>query len=319
MKKQICLLIAICYLAINFGNSQEKIDGNIPFQSDPAKGYALYIPSGYNPDTPNPLMLGLHPLNTSRWDAVSWRDTLVNFAEANQLLLVCPDGGSDGRIDDPIDTSFTSAIIDSMEVWYNVDLDQKYMMGFSWGGKTCYSYGLRRTAEFNGYLVIGAAVNGAGEVSGIIDNAMGEAFYLLHGSADSPQVRYFPLLEALEDNGACVSSTLMPGVGHTIDFPDRNTLLTEAYQWLAEQNCGISSLDEQLLPDIQLFPNPSSGSFKLSGIPHDSKVTAVCLDGRKIPLRKDGNIFSINHDYKGLVLVRINYEAQEKIIKLMVN
>ena len=115
-------------------------------------------------------MLGLHPLNTSRWDGEAWRDTLINFAESNDLILVCPDGGPDGKIDDAIDTSFTTVLLDSVAAWYNINQGEKYIMGFSWGGKTTYTYGLRRTDQFAGYIVIGAAVQ-FGEVSDIIANA----------------------------------------------------------------------------------------------------------------------------------------------------
>ncbi len=56
--------------------SQEKIDSGFPFQNDNFKKYSLYVPSSYDESTPQSLMLGLHPLNTNRWDAESWRDTL---------------------------------------------------------------------------------------------------------------------------------------------------------------------------------------------------------------------------------------------------
>jgi hypothetical protein len=71
------------------------------------------------------MMLGLHPFNTSRWNGESWCDKLIGFAEMNGLLLVCPDGGADGKIDDAIDTAFTTAIIDSMEIWYSINPAKK--------------------------------------------------------------------------------------------------------------------------------------------------------------------------------------------------
>ncbi len=133
MKKNILITLSILFSIHSF--SQQRIDGNFAFQTNPGKKYSLYIPSSYNTTTPNKTMLGLHPLNTSRWNGVSWCDTLINFAESNQLILVCPDGGVDGKIDDPIDTAFTTAILDSVRIWYNIDNDKTYVMGFSWGAK----------------------------------------------------------------------------------------------------------------------------------------------------------------------------------------
>ena len=40
----------------------------------------------------------------------------------NNLILVCPDGGTNGNVSDPIDYGFTTELIDSMKTWYNIDL-----------------------------------------------------------------------------------------------------------------------------------------------------------------------------------------------------
>ena len=242
--------------------AQERIDGTFPFQSDPAKKYSIYVPSTYEPGTPHRFMVGFHPLNTARWDAESWCDTLIVFAEENDLLLACPDGGADGRVDDPIDVAFTTALMDSMEVWYSVNLEKVYAMGFSWGGRATYTYGLSNVERFGGFVPIGAAITGTSQVTGIIENATGKPFYLVHGGNDAPGTRYFPILAALEDNGAIVNSILMPGVGHTIDFPNRNAILADAFQWVDSVNCAP---DPASVPDLSepalrfaLSPNPVS-------------------------------------------------------------
>jgi len=178
----------------------------------------------------------LHPLNISRWDGESWCDTLIDFAEMNNLLLVCPDGGLDGAIDDPIDTVFSTVLLDSMNIWFNVNPAKVFAMGFSWGGKTVYTYGLNHIERFAGFMPIGAAVN-VSEVAGIDQNAAWHPFYLVHGSNDSPSQRFTPLKNAMENNNACVNSILMSGVGHTIDFPNRNQILTEAFQWIDSVAC----------------------------------------------------------------------------------
>ena len=233
--KNFILLLLVSVTAGLF--AQERIDDTFPFDTDPNKKYSLYIPSNYDANTPHRLMLGLHPLNTNRWDAESWCDTLIVFAETNNLILACPDGGIDGAVDDPIDLGFTDALLDSMNVWYNIDADKTYAMGFSWGGKTTYTYGLDRPEIFKGYLPIGSAMGGTVEVNNIIANASDKLVYIVHGSNDSPASRFNPIKTALENNGAIVNSLLMPGVGHTIDFPNRNAILTTAFQWIDSVNC----------------------------------------------------------------------------------
>lgn len=228
----VCVVLGLCPIV---ANAQQRVDGSFPFQTDPSKDYSLYIPSGYSPGTPHALMLGLHPWNTARWNAESWCDTLIVFAETNNLLLVCPDGGKDGQIDDPIDVAFTTALLDSMEVWYDIDVDRVYAMGFSWGGRTTYTYGLSNVSRFAGFVPIGAAINGTNEVTDIIQNAIGKPFYIVHGGSDQPAVRFHPIRNALIAEGALVNWILMPFVGHTIDFANRNQILTDAFQWVAAQ------------------------------------------------------------------------------------
>ena len=260
MKFVACFIL----LSTSFLYSQQSVDSAFDFQSEANKKYSLYIPSDYDANSPHQLMLGFHPLNTNRWDAQSWRDTLINFAELNSLLLVCPDGGLDGRVDDDIDTAFTSVLLDSVMHWYNVDEANMYIMGFSWGGKTTYSYGLRRTNKFRGYMPIGAAINGVSEFESVVANAENEAFYLIHGTQDAPETRYSPMFERLEQEGACIQGRLLLGVGHTIDFPIRDTILSEGFRWLKEQNCELSSMNDARALSFTVNPNPASDKLNLT-------------------------------------------------------
>lgn len=286
MKKHL-LSFSILFFAFHLF-AQQRVDGNFAFQTDPAKKYSIYIPSNYDANTPHTLMLGLHPLNTNRWDGISWCDTLIDFAEMNNLLLVCPDGGIDGAIDDAIDTAFTTALLDSMEVWYNINLEKVYAMGFSWGGKTVYTYGLNNHERFRGFMPIGAAVT-IGEVSGLEPNAAWHPMYLVHGGNDSPNTRFTPLKNAMENNDACVNSILMSGIGHTIDFPNRNQILTDAFQWIDSVACAETTSTTTLSNNekFHLFPNPVSHNDLLQVEIPDSwfgKITmeAINIDGKSI-------------------------------------
>lgn len=226
--------------------AQERIDGTVNFQTDPRKKFSLYIPSSYDASTPNAAFLALHPWNTARWNARTWRDTLSHFAEVNGLILIAPDGGLDGQVDDQIDTAFATYLLDSMNMAYNINQDEVYVIGFSWGGRTTYTYGLSNADRFAGYIPIGAAINGTSEIMDIVNEAKDEKFYIIHGSNDRPGTRFTPARRALMNEEACVEDTLLSGVGHTIDFAGRNDLLNKAYKWLKSTNCGTTSTaDEQ--------------------------------------------------------------------------
>ncbi len=256
MFKNILLYCLVFLSSSLFG--QESIDQTLAFQTDPAKKYSIYVPSNYNEDTPSKMMLGLHPLNTSRWNSTSWRDHLIDFVEENNLLLICPDGGTDGKIDDPIDTAFTTVMIDSMLQWYNVNEDKIFVMGFSWGGRTVYSYGLNHVNRFAGFMPIGAAAQAFSGNEAWFENAKDQPFYLIHGSNDSPSSRFTRFINALERNDACVESNLLQGVGHTVDFSNRTQIFTDAFNWLDSQECGVSSVDENSENQIKVFPNPAT-------------------------------------------------------------
>lgn len=206
-------------------------------------------------------MLALHPFNTVRWDAESWCDTLINFAESNDLLLICPDGGLNGKVDDQIDTAFTTALLDSMKIWYNVDTTNIYAMGFSWGARTTYTYGLSNTDVFGGFIPIGAAITRTNEVTvNLQQNSKDEAFYIIHGSLDSPTIRYTPVRDSLIAKGAIVKTNYLSGVGHTIDFSGRDSILTVGFNWIdSVNNAQLVSLPEVNANNEQkllIFPNP---------------------------------------------------------------
>ncbi len=250
------LLVLIFPLLLN---GQTRIDGSFSFDTDPAKKYSLFIPSEYDGIESNKVMLALHPFNTDRWDAKSWCDTLIDFAEENQVILVCPDGGVDGKIDDPIDTAFTSALIDSVSLWYNLNFDKFYGIGFSWGSRGIYTYGLTHGNLIKGYIPVGAAINGTTEVNESLQlNSTGIPFYIVHGSSDAPTIRFYPIRDSLIAKAAIVETNLLSGIGHTIDFPDRNEILTVAFNWIDSVNCSALSIIDltQLESNILCYPNP---------------------------------------------------------------
>lgn len=243
------LLFTICLLLSATAFGQKRIDSTLAFKQDPAKKFSIYLPSGLKTNADQAMVVGLHPFNTNRWDAKAWCDTLIKFAEENQVILVCPDGGNDGRVDDAIDTAFTTAIIDSAMNWYTINAKRVYLMGFSWGGKTTYTYGLRNTGRFGGFMPIGAAINGAGEISGIAANAKDQPFYVIHGSMDAKAFRFDPLVNSLTANKAILKTKVLPGVGHTIDFGNRNAILTTAYKWLDSVNVNSGGVGLTSLPN----------------------------------------------------------------------
>ncbi len=274
------LAMAFSFSAISL--AQTQINNSIPFQTEDSKDYSLVIPSSYIEGEATAAFLALHPWNTSKWNGETWCEELSGFAEANNVILVCPDGGADGKIDDPIDTAFTTFILDSAFQWYDIDPAKLYAIGFSWGGKTTYTYGLNHMDKFAGLLPIGAAIN-AGDVDDISQNIDGKPVYIVHGSLDMPDSRFYPLIDAMESNGACIETNLLPGVGHTIEFDNQVAILTAAYDYLKDNACTTTSTNSVFQESRDILPYNSI----------ESGVTINLISERREPwsiLTKDGKV-----------------------------
>jgi len=263
-------IIAMCLaLPSRSAQAQTRIDDTIAFQTDPAKKYSIYVPSTYSEGTQNKLILAFHPLHAFWGNSTQWCTTLTEFAEANDLLMVCPDGGNDGRVDDAIDKSFSTALLDSMETWYTVDTDRVFVLGFSWGARAAYTYGLANVERFAGFMTIGAFIQGTNQVGqALIDNSEGKPFYIMHGDSDltvNLANGFFPIRDALVDAGAVVNSLILQGVGHTIDFPNRNQILTDAFQWVEAtsngMSVGVEALKGRNSIDFDIYPNPAGSTL----------------------------------------------------------
>lgn len=309
------LYFTLLILIISQGNiyGQEQINESMSFQNEPAKEYSIFIPSVYTEGEAIPAFLALHPLNTNRWSGQTWCEELSNFAEANGLFLICPDGGPDGKIDDAIDTAFTSFLLDSAFIWYDIDETKLYATGFSWGGKTTYTYGLNHIEKFAGLMPIGAAIT-IGEISDIEENVEGIPIYIIHGSQDSPNIRFFPFVQAMEANGACLDSNLLQGIGHTIDFDNQVDVLTTGYNFLQDNACNttatkITNIKGQgLLPYNMIDQNQT---IELN-IDDGERWKILTTDGQLI---KSGDYQNIVFDMtRGLYIIHSKKQSQIFIV-----
>jgi len=281
-----CLVIGLGLS--HYATAQTQINNSVPFQTDDSKDYSIVIPSSYVDGEPIAAFLALHPWNTDRWNGQTWCEELAEFAEANDVILVCPDGGDDGKIDDPIDTAFTSFILDSAFQWYDIDPDKLYAVGFSWGGKTTYTYGLNHIDKFAGLMPIGAAVN-ITEVSNISDHIEGKPVYVIHGSFDTPNIRYYPLIDEMETKGACIESNLLQGVGHTIDFDNQLEILTTGYDYLKDNACVSTSTEDVIDQEVKLLPYNSIRSGSIIELNYYN-WTIMTLDGKTVKVGNKGSI-----------------------------
>jgi hypothetical protein len=158
-------------------------------------------------------------------------------------------------------------------------------------------------------------------------NATGIPFYIVHGSLDSPDSRFYPVRDSLIAKGAIVETNLLAGIGHTIDFPDRNAILNTAFDWIDSVNCeSLSLAEEMLVKQFQIYPNPIRANETLMVNLNDSEegdydIEILTLAGKQV-YKEQTHLFSGENEIslkipKGIYIVRIGdamFQQKQRII-----
>ena len=140
MRKQI--LSTIFFLSVLTSQSQVTIIDSI-FVGGIYRNYRLYIPAIYNGSTARPLILNLHGY-TSNAQQQQFYSNFMPIADTANFLMVYPNGTKDGS-NQPFwnagisssfvnDIAFLNALIDSLDLTYNINLNRVYSTGMSNGG-----------------------------------------------------------------------------------------------------------------------------------------------------------------------------------------
>jgi polyhydroxybutyrate depolymerase len=121
--------------------------------------YRLHLPAGYTPEMSYPLVLSMHGLTSNAFQ----QELLTGFnqvSDQNGFIVAYPNGlGATWNISSPAgtdDVGFISALIDSLDQEYNVDLNMVYACGMSMGGFMSY----RLACELSDRLAAIASVTG---------------------------------------------------------------------------------------------------------------------------------------------------------------
>ena len=147
MKRTIQPFLLVTFLLITtIGFAQQTINGSITHQST-QRTYILYVPASYSPSNPTPLVINFHGYTSNANDQMLYGDFRA-IADTAGFLLVHPMGTLDGQgqtywnanwggtVDD---IGFTEALIDSLNLSYNINLSRVYSTGMSNGGFMSYT------------------------------------------------------------------------------------------------------------------------------------------------------------------------------------
>ena len=132
-----------------------QVDRPLSWESDlhPGAVYTLYVPRGYDPTVPWPLILGLHGGGRGGKlldEVVGSGRSAMNFyrdlAERHGYLVACPNAlramwNATGN------EEMVRALLEELKHLYNVDLDRIYLTGHSMGGFGTWHFGPRMAAD----------------------------------------------------------------------------------------------------------------------------------------------------------------------------
>jgi acetyl esterase/lipase len=188
-------------------------------EADADMPYTLFIPSGYVPGKPAPLIVDLHGLNITPLQQMLF-DGTTDLAERYGFIVVAPMGFSlsgwwGARSGRPSELSELDAmtLLKSIRERYAIDADRIYLMGHSMGGAGTYHLG----GKYNDIWAGIAPIAGAG---GIADAAAAERYrsfatLLMHGEKDS----------IVSANGSRRAAMLLQGAGAQhlyLEFPGKD-------------------------------------------------------------------------------------------------
>ncbi|MEL6593601.1 MAG: hypothetical protein AAFQ68_26105 [Bacteroidota bacterium] len=269
------------------------IDGQIRSHDGTLREYSLYLPSTYQRARTMPLMISFHPYSRYQWNARTWRDSLLRFAESQQLILLCPDGGWDGLTDQPEDLEISHKLLKQIQEHYRLDAPNIFPMGYSWGARAALRFSLAYPDKINGLLLVNVASDRtAGEFAPIMRKAHNKRIFMLHGQYDSPSTRFQPLYEELLQGGACLNFEIIRGQGHTFSCHKEQSRLAAAFQWIQQSPCyqiprSDHNKQHSVWREIVIYPNPSRGgeSLRITGVNANELRQIRILDHSGILLR----------------------------------
>lgn len=194
-------------------------DRTLTLRSRTEKGvYTLFVPSGYDPLVPHPLVLGLHgggPAGKDGKDVVGSGASAMNFYEHEAarrgLIVVCPTAVQ-APWSAPANESFVLTVLEEILLHWNVDENRIYLTGHSMGGFGTWAFGPKLAHLFA--AIAPMAGGGSNNLKRLADTGTG--IYIYHG-ADDPVVGVGDsrrAAESLRKDAADFVYTEIPDSGH---------------------------------------------------------------------------------------------------------
>ena len=220
-RKNISIFCSIFFFLfiINVSFAQQIINASITHDGL-QRSYILYVPENYSQDQPSPLLFNFHGYSSNAIQQMSYGD-FRPIADTAVFLIVHPLGTEDdlGNLHWNVgwggstvdDVGFTDALIDSLELDYNIDENRIYSTGMSNGGFMSYKLACDLSLRFTAIAsVTGTMTEGQTENC----NCQHPTPILeIHGTAD----------DVVPYNGNYMFSSIPEVISYWVDYNNCNS------------------------------------------------------------------------------------------------
>jgi polyhydroxybutyrate depolymerase len=199
--------------------------------------YRLHVPVGYNADSLYPLVINMHGLGSNAFEQEIYT-AFNDVADSAGIVVAYPNGIDEtwniSSTTGTDDVGFISALIDTLDSQYSIDLNCVYVTGMSMGGFMSY----RLACELSDRIAAIASVAGL-QVFYPCNPGRPVPVLQFHGTAD-PVVPYTGVPATISH---WVNHNLCPATPVTTDLPDidtsDNSTVTVSYYGLCEESTEV--------------------------------------------------------------------------------
>ena len=284
-----------------------------------------HIPANY-PLSGGGLMIGLHGLGDPN-SSPDIRTYLTATSDNYGLLLVCaePYLGQENATLIAKSKLVINETMDSVHAWYQTDLNQTYLCGYSAGSDVAAHY----TLENPQYPVKGLIWFAPGFYGSLLYPSIDTSFAapippicMCHGTADFVSQTSASRIETIFSASSVPFLSVSPaGIAHTMNYPALTADIATCMDFIiANSNTGISPYSSL---QIKVFPNPAMDKLLIETNTRGLlKVEVSDVSGSVLSsdffLNDDLRVINVNHLSSGIYFLKVTDEAKNSgVMKLI--
>ncbi|MCF8464507.1 MAG: T9SS type A sorting domain-containing protein [Flavobacteriales bacterium] len=311
-----------------FVNAQQTGDYSITIATtDPSlNGDSLdiyfHVPNTYNANIQHKMILGFHGLGNPD-NSAQIRDYLSPLGDSLNAVVVCPDPYLQ---DQPRSEIVLNLAYDSVMTWFNIDVNQVYITGYSAGSDVAAQYFFGEpTHPIKGFIWHSPGFFSSPDLSNPQDIP---PVCLCSGTVDFVSIVQANVLNGNMSNaGFPYLYNQIPGVAHTMEYPAFTQEMLECINFI-DANTSNVGVEEWTGNPVAIYPNPltDGANLILTGLKGDVRISVTNVSGKvvwdktllNVPNKKELADFR-NEISLGLYTILIQSKQGRLAKKLLIN